>query len=54
MATRQLLRGGQFDGCCPYDHNEERPHQGRWCFGKTPIQTFLNAIPLAREKMIAA
>ena len=22
-------------------YNEERPHQGRWCFGKTPMQTFL-------------
>jgi len=27
-------------------YNEERPHQGRWCFGKTPLQTFLDAIPL--------
>ena len=35
-------------------YNEERPHQGRWCFGKTPLQTFLDAIPIAREKMIAA
>ncbi len=35
-------------------YNEERPHQGRWCFGKTPMQTFLHAIPIAREKMIAA
>ena len=35
-------------------YNEERPHQGRWCFGKTPMQTFLDAVPLAREKMIAA
>jgi transposase InsO family protein len=35
-------------------YNEQRPHQGRWCFGKTPMQTFLDAIPLAREKMIAA
>ena len=34
--------------------NEDRPHQGRWCFGKTPMQTFLDAIPLAKEKMIAA
>ena len=34
--------------------NEDRPHQGRWCFGKTPRQTFLDAIPLAREKVIAA
>ena len=35
-------------------YNEERPHQGRWCFGKTPMQTFLDATPLAKEKMIAA
>jgi transposase InsO family protein len=35
-------------------YNEERPHQGRWCFGKTPTQTFLDAMPIAREKMIAA
>ena len=35
-------------------YNEERPHQGRWCFGKTPLQTFLDAIPIAREKTIAA
>jgi transposase InsO family protein len=35
-------------------YNEERPHQGRWCFGKTPMQTFLDAVPLAKEKMIAA
>jgi transposase InsO family protein len=35
-------------------YNEERPHQGRWCFGKTPMQTFLDAVPLAQEKMIAA
>ena len=27
-------------------YNEERPHQGRWCFGKTPTQTFLDAIPI--------
>ena len=35
-------------------YNEARPHQGRWCFGKTPLQTFLDAIPIAKEKMIAA
>ena len=35
-------------------YNEERPQQGRWCFGKTPTQTFLDTIPIAREKMIAA
>ena len=35
-------------------YNEMRPHQGRWCCGKTPMQTFRDAIPLAQEKMIAA
>jgi hypothetical protein len=35
-------------------YNETRPHQGRWCFGKTPKQTFLNAMPMTKEKMIAA
>jgi hypothetical protein len=35
-------------------YNEERAHQGRWFFGKTPMQTFLDATPLATEKMIAA
>ncbi len=35
-------------------YNEQRPHQGRWCFGKTPMQTFLDATPLAKEKMIQA
>src|SRR5262249_18742668 len=23
------------------EYNEIKPHQGRWCFGKTPMQTFL-------------
>jgi len=36
------------------DYNQRRPHQGRWCFGKTPMQTFLDTIPLAKEKLMAA
>jgi transposase InsO family protein len=36
------------------EYNEERPHQGRWCYGKTPMQTFVDTIPLAQEKLIAA
>jgi transposase InsO family protein len=36
------------------DYNERRPHQGRWCFGKTPMQTFLDTLPLAKEKIMAA
>ena len=35
-------------------YNEQRPHQGRWCYGKTPTQTFIDSIPLAKEKIIAA
>jgi transposase InsO family protein len=35
-------------------YNEQRPHQGRWCYGKTPMQTFLDTIPLAKEKMLNA
>jgi len=35
-------------------YNEERPHPGRWCFGKTPMQTFLDSLELAKEKMLAA
>ena len=36
------------------DYNEVRTHQGRWCFGKTPMQTFLDALPMTKEKTIAA
>jgi hypothetical protein len=35
-------------------YNEERVHQGRWCFGRTPQQTFIETIPLAKEKVLAA
>ena len=34
------------------EYNEVRTHQGRWCFSKTPMATFLAALPLAREKLI--
>jgi hypothetical protein len=34
------------------EYNEVRSHQGRYCFGKTPLQTFLDATPLAREKSL--
>jgi hypothetical protein len=32
------------------EYNELRTHQGRWCFGKTPKQTFLDSAHIAREK----
>ena len=34
------------------EYNEQRSHQGRWCFGNTPMQTFLDALPLAKEKLL--
>ncbi len=30
-----------------------RFHQGRWCYGKTLMQTFLDSVPLAKEKQLA-
>ena len=36
------------------EYNEQRTHQGRWCYGKTPMQTFLDTIEIAKEKLIAS
>ena len=36
------------------EYNQRRSHQGRWCFGKTPMQTFLDALPLAMAKIMVA
>jgi transposase InsO family protein len=35
-------------------YNAERTHQGRWCYGKTPMRTFLDTAPVAREKLAQA
>jgi transposase InsO family protein len=32
------------------EYNEERPHSGKYCYGKTPLQTFLDAKHMALEK----
>ena len=34
------------------EYNEQRSHSGKYCYGKTPIQTFLDALPMTMEKMI--
>jgi len=34
------------------EYNESRPHSGKYCFGKTPLATFTDSIPLAKEKML--
>jgi len=33
-------------------YNTERIHSGRYCFGKTPLQTFIESIPLAKVKRL--
>jgi len=32
-------------------YNDQRTHTGKHCYGKTPMQTFLDAKPMAREKL---
>lgn len=36
------------------EYNQERSHQGRWCYGKTPMQTFIDSLPVAKEKLMQA
>jgi transposase InsO family protein len=33
-------------------YNNERPHSGRYCYGKTPMQTFTESLPLAKQKLL--
>jgi transposase InsO family protein len=35
------------------DGKYQRPHECRWCYGKTPMQTFLDSVALAKEKILA-
>jgi predicted component of type VI protein secretion system len=32
-------------------YNHERTHSGKYCYGKTPMQTFKDSIPLTKEKL---
>ena len=34
------------------EYNEKRSHSGKYCYGETPVQTFLDPIPMTREKVI--
>ena len=34
------------------EYNRERTHSGKYCYGKTPMQTFLDSKHLAQEKML--
>jgi hypothetical protein len=33
-------------------YNTVRTHQGRWCYGKTPMQTFVDTLAVAKEKLL--
>ena len=33
-------------------YNKQRTHSGKYCFGKTPLQTFLDSLNLAKQKML--
>lgn len=34
------------------DYNTNRTHQGKYCYGKTPYQTFIDSMDLAKEKYL--
>tara|TARA_Y100000389_G_scaffold188808_1_gene211800 strand:- start:257 stop:610 length:354 start_codon:yes stop_codon:yes gene_type:complete len=34
-------------------YNELRPHSGKYCYGKTPYQTFLDSKKIAKEKNLS-
>ena len=34
------------------EYSEERTHSGRYWYGKTPIQTFRDSIPAAKELLL--
>lgn len=34
------------------DYNQNRTHTGKYCYGKTPMQTFIDSIYMAKEKLI--
>jgi len=35
-------------------YNERYTHRGRRCYGKTPMQTFIDTLPIAKEKLMRA
>jgi integrase-like protein len=58
VAFRKRLYGALADVQTDLDtfiegYNTVRPHQGRWCYGKTPMQTCVDSLALAKEKQIA-
>lgn len=33
-------------------YNNQRPHSGRYCYGKTPMETFTESLTLAKQKLL--
>ena len=33
-------------------YNAERTHSGKYCYGKTPLQTFIESATLASDKQL--
>lgn len=33
-------------------YNESRTHSGKYCFGKTPMETFIDSKKIAEEKLL--
>lgn len=33
-------------------YNNKRTHTGKYCFGKTPMQTFFDSLKIAKEKIL--
>ena len=33
-------------------YNHERPHSGKYCYGKTPMQTFIESLSLVKQKIL--
>lgn len=33
-------------------YNIQRPHSGKYCYGKTPLETFKDTLPLAKQKLL--
>jgi hypothetical protein len=34
------------------EYNTQRTHSGKYCYGKTPMQTFLDSLDLAKNKLL--
>ena len=50
--TTQSKIAGDIDVWLDY-YNNHRPHSGKYCFGKTPMQTWNNSLYLAKEKLLS-